>query len=82
VFSRSCPDSTYCRRCDVLVGLDGFHVLDVAERVGERGPCLRVVVESPPREEGCRSCGVVAHSHGRRDVDELGSPKTSSPLRV
>jgi hypothetical protein len=26
---------------------------------------LQVVVESPPRVEACRSCGVIAHSHGR-----------------
>ena len=82
VLARSCPDSTYCRRCDVLVGLDGFHVLDVAERVGERGPWLRVVVESPPREEGCRSCGVVAHSHGRRDVVLVDTPCFGRPVRL
>jgi hypothetical protein len=28
--------AVYCDRCDLLVGLDGFHVLDVAERVGKR----------------------------------------------
>jgi hypothetical protein len=29
--ARSYPDSDYCDRCDLLVGLDGFHVIDVAE---------------------------------------------------
>ena len=45
----SCSSSTYCDLCDVLVGLDGFHVLEVGERVGTRGPWLRVVVESRRR---------------------------------
>jgi hypothetical protein len=47
---------------------DGFHVIDVAEREDPRGVSLRVVVESPPRQEGRRVCGVIAHSHGRRTV--------------
>lgn len=48
-------DTTYCSRCDLLIGLDGLHVLRV-DGVGG----LRVVVESPPtvkgesvRREGC-----------------------------
>ena len=65
--ARSHPDSDYCDRCDLLVGLDGFHVIDVAEREDRRGVSLGVV-ESPPRQEGCRVCGVIAHSHGRRTV--------------
>ena len=28
-----CADGPYCHNCDLLVGLDGYHVLDVA-----RGP--------------------------------------------
>lgn len=42
---REGPDPDYCRRCDVLVGLPGFHAVEVAERAAG----LRVVVESPPR---------------------------------
>jgi transposase len=82
VRARSCPDPAYCRRCDVLVGLDGFHVLDVDERVGERGPWLRVAVESPARAEGCRSCGVIAHSHGRRTVRLVDTPCFGRPVRL
>ena len=67
VAARCCRDS-YCDRCDLLVGLDGVHVLAVSEQHGRRGPFLRVVIESPARVEGCRGCGVVAGSHGRREV--------------
>ena len=55
----------YCDRCDLLVGLDGFHVIDVGEHAG----LVRVVVETPAEQMGCRSCGVIAHSHGRREAD-------------
>jgi hypothetical protein len=58
-------DTAYCSRCDLLVGLAGLHVVAVD---CEDGTGLRVVVESGPQAVGCRSCGVIAHSHGRRDV--------------
>lgn len=55
--ARSCPDSSfdsaYCERCDLLVGLAGLHVVDVAERAGKRGPWLRVVVESAATLMAC-----------------------------
>jgi len=35
--ARSCPDPIYCQRCDVLVGLEGFHVIDVGEHAGVVG---------------------------------------------
>lgn len=49
----SCPDPTYCQRCDVLVGLTGFHVVRVAENSGR----VRVVIESPPALQGCHCFG-------------------------
>ncbi len=61
--ARSCPDPFYCQRCDLLVGLKGFHVIEVVQHPRH----LRVVVESDPAPAGCRTCGVIAASHGRRE---------------
>ena len=55
------PDS-YCSRVDTLVGLDGVHVIAVA-RCGAK---VTLTVETPWERQGCRRCGVVALSHGRR----------------
>ena len=43
----------YCTRCDLLVGLDGFHVIDVVER----GGVVRVVVETPSRRWAAARAG-------------------------
>lgn len=59
--ARRAGGSGYCARCDVLVGLEGLHVIAVSDSGG-----LRVTVESPARVAGCPACGVVAYSHGRR----------------
>ena len=60
-----CPRTdTYCDRCDLLVGLPGLRVI----KVHSEKPRLVVTVESPRAEQGCRSCGVIATSHGRRTV--------------
>lgn len=40
---------SYCERCDLLVGLDGFHVTDVKEDDGGR---LTVTIESAPTVMG------------------------------
>lgn len=74
---RSAP-SCYCSRCDLLVGLEGFHVIGVSEHAG----VVRVVVETPAGPMGCRSCGVVAHSHGRRDVKLIDVPCFGRPVRL
>jgi hypothetical protein len=79
--ARCHPDS-YCDRCDLLVGLDGFHVVAVSEYDGKRGPVLRVVVETPQRVEACRSCGVVAGSHGRREVRLVDVPCMGRPVEL
>lgn len=48
----------YCDSCDLLLSLDGLHVLAV-----ERGPdLLTVTVESAPGPVGCPSCGVLAEA--------------------
>lgn len=76
--ARSCPDPTYCNRCDVLVGLAGFHVIAVDQHRRD----LQVVIESEPAVTGCRSCGVVASSHGRRDVVLVDVPCFGRPVQL
>lgn len=69
----------YCDRCDLLVGLDGLHVI-AAER-GDGGG-LVVTVESEPQPMGCPRCGVVAHGHGRVAVTLVDAPSAGRPVRV
>ena len=76
--ARCAITSVYCDNCDLLVGLEGLHVLDVAE-VAEH---LRVRVESPPGPMGCPTCGVVALSHGRREVELVDAPCFGRPVTL
>jgi transposase len=80
--SRACSASCYCSRCDLLLGLDGLHVTEVQEVTTQRGVVLRVVVESPARVEGCRRCGVVMSSHGRRTVRLVDNPCFGRPVEL
>lgn len=73
-------DTTHCTNCDLLVGLDGLHVTAV-DRDRDAGS-LRVAVESPPAVMGCPTCGVVAHSHGRREVRLVDAPCFDRPVVV
>lgn len=73
-------DCRYCSRCELLVGLDGLRVIAV-DRDEEAGG-LRIVVESPPEPMGCRACGVIAYSHGRRDVALVDAPCFDRPVRL
>ncbi|MFE2189191.1 hypothetical protein, partial [Streptomyces sp. NPDC059455] len=57
--------------CDLLVGLDDLHVIDVDRGDGDR---LTVRVESARMVMGCRTCGAIAHSHGRREVVLIDAP--------
>ena len=43
---------------------------------------LTVRVESPPVPMGCWSCGVVAHSHGRREVVLVDAPCFDRPVKL
>jgi transposase len=63
----------------VLVGLPGFHVLAVTETLAGG---LRVVVESPSEPMGCGRCGVLAVSHGRRDVVLVDAPCFGRPVTL
>ena len=76
----ACPAGhTYCDNCDLLVGLDGLHVIDVIKTSRD---VLVVTVESAPTVMGCPTCGVVAHSHGRRTVTLVDTPCFGRPTRV
>ena len=68
----------YCVNCDLLVGLEGLHVQDVVAAEEH----LRVRVESPPGLMGCPTCGVVAPSHGRREVQMIDAPCFGRPVTV
>jgi transposase len=69
---------SYCQRCDLLVGLDGFHVVAVSVEDDR----LTVDVETAPQLMGCRTCGVVATSHGRRPHTLVDAPSFGRPVRV
>ena len=69
----------YCDRCDLLVGLEGLHVLAVERDPGGR---LTATVESAPGTIGCRSCGVVAHAHGRVEVRLVDAPAMGRSVRI
>ena len=67
---------TYCTNCDLLVGLEGYHVIGV-----DRGPDLLTVrVESAPGLMGCHTCGVVASSRGRRVRRLVDTPCFGTPV--
>lgn len=78
--TRSCPDASasYCLSCDRLVGLEGLHVIAVDLDEGS----LVVTVESPPGPAGCRGCGVVATSHGRREHALVDVPAFGRPVHL
>lgn len=71
------PES-YCRNCDLLVGLDGFHVVDVEPVEGR----LTVTVETASAPAGCPGCGVIAHGHGRRVHTLVDTPAFGQPVRL
>lgn len=60
------------------MGREELHVLVVV--AGEEHFVLRV--ESPPGFAGCPSCGVVALSHGPRQVELIDAPCFGRPVRV
>lgn len=80
--AHACSAECYCPRCDLLVGLTGLHVKAVREVSGDRGTYLRVEVESAPRVQGCRVCGVVMGSHGRREVRLIDTPCFGRPVEL
>ena len=66
-----------CVRCDLLVGLEGFHLVAAARR--EYG--LMLDIESCDRRAGCPGCGVIAQGHGRVVVEVIDAPWAGVPAR-
>lgn len=77
--ARCSSTHVYCDNCDLLVGLDGLHVLAVHD---QEDAGLVVTVESAPAVMGCPACGVLAHSHGRRAVELIDSPCFGRRVRI
>ena len=67
-----------CDRCDLLVDLEGFHLVAVARR--ECG--LVLDIESCDRCAGCPGCGVIAQGHGRVVVEVIDAPWAGVPARI
>ncbi len=64
--------------CDLLVGLEGYHVIDV-----EREPDLLTVrLESAPGPMGCPARGVVASPRGRRTRRLVDTPCFGTPVMM
>jgi transposase len=75
-------DGCYCTRFDLLVGLEGLHVVAVEVVTIKPGSRSRVEAESPSRVEGCRCCGVLARSHGRRMVRLIDTMCFGRPVEL
>ena len=72
-----CASLDRCDRCDLLVGLEGFHLMSVA-----RTPDALVLdVESCNQLAGCPGCGVIAQGHGRMVVEVIDAPWAGVPAR-
>ena len=67
-----------CDRCDLLVGLEGFHLMSVARTPG----ALVLDVESCNQLAGCPGCGVIAQGHGRMVVEVIDAPWAGVPARI
>ena len=73
-----CASLDRCDRCDLLVGLEGFHLMSVA-----RTPDALVLdVESCNQLAGCPGCGVIAQGHGRMVVEVIDAPWAGIPTRI
>lgn len=67
-----------CDRCDLLVGLEGFHLMSVTRTPG----ALVLDVESCNQLAGCPGCGVIAQGHGRMVVEVIDAPWAGVPARI
>ncbi len=71
------PTTDPCVRCDTLLGIPNLHV----EAVERTDVLVTVTVSTPWQLMGCPTCGVVAHSRGRRRR-ELHDVPGIVPVRV
>ncbi len=67
-----------CSTAAVMFGVSGIAVLAAAEVGGE----LHLLVETTDRVGGCRSCGVVAVAHRRREHLLRDAPFGHRPVVV
>lgn len=70
--------AAYCSRCDLLVGLDGVHV--VGARLADEH--LEVTIETEPGPVGCPDCGAVGIGHGRLEVQLVDIPSFGRPVTM
>ena len=76
--SPTCCCSTSLDRCDLLVGLEGFHLIAVARRA-----CgLILDMESCDHFSGCPGCGVITQGHGCVVVEVVDAPWAGVPARI
>ena len=73
-----CASLDRCDRCDLLVGLEGFHLMSVTRTPG----ALVLDVESCNQLAGCPGCGVIAQGHGRMVVEVIDAPWAGIPTRI
>ena len=67
-----------CDRCDLLVGLESFHLTGVART----SQALVLDIESCDCLAGCPGCGVIAQGHGRVVVEVIDAPWAGVPVRI
>ena len=72
-----CASLDRCDRCDLLVGLEGFHLMGMARTPG----ALVLDVESCNQLAGRPGCGVIAQGHGRVVVEVIDAPWAGIPAR-
>ena len=76
--SPTCCCSTSLDRCDLLVGLEGFHLIAVARRA-----CgLILDMESCDHFSGCPGCGVITQGYGCVVVEVVDAPWAGVPARI
>jgi len=79
VSMRVADEPLCCHSCDVLVGLNGYHVSGVVEDDDGK---LIVEIESAAVPPPCPGCGMATQSHGRRDHRLVDCPCFGRPSEL